>query len=263
MIKNSYTGKYIMFEGVEGGGKTTQVAMLVNKLQEMNLLVFAVKEPDSKNVFGRLAHAIYTCESLYDELPSKLLECVNSPRYEFVKEATNESGRVHITHFEEIMREVQNGNHGNVPMLLQLSMIFSRLELVMADVIPQLKQGTNVISDRGFLSTLAYGMMDGLDWRQLLEFHDYILGENFIAPDITFVFDIAPEEGLRRTLEKQGGKTERHDKLETLQKVREAYLTLIKAPELIAARLEKIDGSRSASDAHIDILARVTKLLDA
>jgi len=262
MIKNPFDGKYVMLEGPEGGGKTSQTLMLLKKLEGMGQAAIAVKEPNSGNVFGRLAHAIYTCESIYDELPGKLLECVSSPRYEFIKEATAESGRVHIEHFEEIMREVENRNHTNLPMLLQLSMIFSRLELLLADVIPQLKKGVGVVSDRGFLSTLAYGKMDGLDWRKLLEFHGYILGENFIIPDITFVFDVSLETGLDRTYRKQLGKRERHDDPKTFAKVREAYLTLMEEPELKDKILiVKINGEGTPEQVHDEVWRHVSELL--
>lgn len=246
MKKNPYAGKYIMLEGGEGGGKTTQAPLLVEWLKSKGTPVFAVKEPDYKNVFGRLAHAIYTCGSEYEGLPGELLECVSNPRYEFVKEATAESGRHHIKHFEEIMLEVQNGKYENIPMLLQLCMIFSRLELLLTEILPRLKDGVWVVSDRGFLSTLAYGIMDGLDWRKLLEFHDYILGENFIVPNLVLLYDVSAEEGLRRTLDKQRGKKERHDTLEILERVRSAYLSLMEAPEISqGVSIVKTDGSRT------------------
>ena len=261
MQTNFYPGKYIMLEGGEGCGKTTQAPLLADKLAGAGIEVFAVKEPDAGNIFGKLAHAIYACGSDYSGLPEKIAECVSSPRYEFVKAAAAEAGRVHIEHLEEIMREARGGGYQSVPMLLQLSMIFSRLELLISVVIPKLKAGVCVISDRGFLSTLVYGFMDGLDWRKLLEFHEYVLGENFIVPDLTFLFDISPEEGLRRTLQKQHGVKERHDNLEILRKVQEAYAT-ISRESLIKDRVNiiKIDGARSVNEVHAGIWAAARKL---
>ena len=262
MRENFYPGKYIMLEGGEGGGKTTQAALLAKRLADSGFPVLAVKEPDAGNVFGKIAYAIYACGSDYSGLPEKLAECASSPRYEFVKAAVAEAGKVHIEHLENIMREAQDGDYKSVPLLLQLAMIFSRLELLTSVVIPKLKEGTHVVSDRGFLSTLAYGLMDGLDWSRLLEFHEYVLGENFITPNLAFIFDVSPELGLERTLKKQRGVKERHDTLEILRKVRAAYATLSAEPVIKDnLRIVGIDGSRSEAAAHADIWAAVQKLI--
>jgi dTMP kinase len=65
-------------------------------------------------------------------------------------------------------------------------------------ITPALEGGVWVICDRFSDSTMAYqgyGHELGADW--ISELHQLVLGD--FKPDLTMVFDITPEQGLRRT----------------------------------------------------------------
>jgi thymidylate kinase len=94
--------------------------------------------------------------------------------------------------------------------------------------IPALGKGTHVISDRDFLSTLAYGEGEGISWKKLLQYHEDILGNNFIVPDLIIFLDLPVDLGLSRTLKKQDGKKEYFDTVERMVRIQHAYRTIIK-----------------------------------
>lgn len=64
-------------------------------------------------------------------------------------------------------------------------------------VLPALKAGKIVISDRFSDSTTVYqGVGRSIDIERIEKVHELILGD--LRPDLTFLFDLSPEEGLRR-----------------------------------------------------------------
>ena len=65
---------------------------------------------------------------------------------------------------------------------------------------PALEAGRTVISDRYFLSTVAYQGARGLDWRAILRENE----DRFPAPDLALVFEVTPEQGLARVARRAG-----------------------------------------------------------
>jgi len=76
---------------------------------------------------------------------------------------------------------------------LQLLFSADRAYHLEKEVIPLLKKGINVISDRYFFSTMAYGNLEikDLDW--LIE-----INKKFILPDLTFFLKVSPKICIQR-----------------------------------------------------------------
>ncbi len=53
MLKNSYSGKFIVFEGLDGSGQTTQARLLKEYLERAGLKVLAMKEPTQNSSAGK------------------------------------------------------------------------------------------------------------------------------------------------------------------------------------------------------------------
>jgi dTMP kinase len=53
MIKNNYTGKFIVVEGLDGSGKSAQVDLVIDFLKEQGKDVVATKEPTTESESGR------------------------------------------------------------------------------------------------------------------------------------------------------------------------------------------------------------------
>jgi len=90
---------------------------------------------------------------------------------------------------------------------------------------PKLEEGFTVITDRFYLSTLAYqGFGKGLSLEELRKLHLNAVGN--LKPHITFLLDIEPKKALERV--KNRGNLSRFEKIEFLQKIREGFLKLAK-----------------------------------
>lgn len=53
MIKNTYPGKFIVVEGLDGSGKSAQVDLLVDYLKQQGKEVIVTKEPTMDSEAGR------------------------------------------------------------------------------------------------------------------------------------------------------------------------------------------------------------------
>jgi len=151
MIKNPYPGKFIVFEGLDGSGSTTQASKLRDWLNR------AQKEL----VLGKpLAH--------------------------LTKEPTNNI-------IGGLIRGQLTGDWKTRPECLQLLFAADRSHHLEKEVIPLLKNGVTVISDRYFFSTIAFGASEIADkeWLQGLN-------KPFLLPDLTFLIKVAPRVCLQR-----------------------------------------------------------------
>ncbi|NOZ74820.1 MAG: dTMP kinase [FCB group bacterium] len=134
-----------------------------------------------------------------------------------------------------------------------LLMCAARAQLTHTKILPWLKAGTWVISDRYSDSTLAYqGAGRGLDMDWLITLNQFATQST--EPDVTFFVDIDPIEGHRRL------KT-RPDKIEAegidfQKRVRQQYLELaVRFP----GRFITLDGADTIENIHQNILTELTR----
>ena len=122
----------------------------------------------------------------------------------------------------------------------------SRRQHLVEKVWPALKEGKIVICDRYLDSSLAYqGGARGLGIENILNVNMFATENTF--PDITLLFDITPEEGLKRISANANREVNRLDleKLDFHHKVRNTFLELAKRyPE----RYVIIDASKSREE---------------
>lgn len=122
----------------------------------------------------------------------------------------------------------------------------SRRQHLVEKVWPALKEGKIVICDRYLDSSLAYqGGARGLGVDNILNVNMFATENTF--PDLTLLFDITPEEGLKRISANANREVNRLDleKLEFHHQVRNTFLELAKRyPE----RYVIIDASKSREE---------------
>jgi len=99
---------------------------------------------------------------------------------------------------------------------LQLLFAADRSHHVENLILPALRKGRAVISDRYLFSSLAYGSLE-LDYEWLKA-----INAGFPLPHMTFILDIDPEEAVRRIREDRFA-VELFEEREKLARVREAY----------------------------------------
>ena len=176
--------------------------------------------------------------------------------YEIVR--TREPGGTPIA--EQIRNVILDKANTNMdPRTEALLYAASRRQHLVEKVWPAIKEGKIVICDRYLDSSLAYqGGARGLGI-------DNVLNVNLFAtentwPDLTLLFDIKPEEGLKRIAANASREVNRLDleKLEFHQKVRESFLLLAKKyPE----RFIIIDASKSREEVAKDTLDAILSRL--
>lgn len=256
MVKNPAKGKFIVLEGTEGSGKTTQLSLLVSALEKREwggpaLQIAATREPTDK-IFGKLARSIYQQADATND-PSTISLIVDrflqNDGYRWLgQRMLNAPGamqrRPHLSTFDRIGRDIRSGRMEELPWLLVLAFILDRFQHRVEQEIAWLETGAYVVSDRDFLSGLAHADSEGFAWREVLQTHEEILGSFFIVPDLVIFLDVPVEVGLTRTAVKQHDRRERFDTAEQQARIRNAYHAILNDP-LISDTIPSItiDGS--------------------
>jgi dTMP kinase len=118
-------------------------------------------------------------------------------------------------------------------------------------ILPALEAGRWVLTDRYFLSTVAYQGARGLDWREILRENE----ARFPAPDLALLFEVSPAQGLARVERRAGTPEPGFEQAEFLARVAEIFAAIER--DWIA----RIDGSGSEDEVRRAALARLERIL--
>jgi dTMP kinase len=192
------SGRLIVFEGIDGTGKSTQLRLLRHYLEARDNRVVATREP-TDGAYGQKIRSLYRSRSTL------------SPEEELAL------------------------------------FINDRREHVTSVLAPALADGRIVLCDRYFLSTAAYQGAVGLD-------PELIIARNGFAPppDLALVFELEPQEAVRRITEHRGELPNDFEQLGYLQKVDTVFRSM-RLPYI-----RRIDASPAADQ----IQQRVRDLAD-
>jgi dTMP kinase len=80
------SGLFITFEGTEGGGKSTQIARLVERLTKLNLKVRSLREPGGTPVGEEIRHTLKHSPASHAMTAETELLLVNASRAQLVRE---------------------------------------------------------------------------------------------------------------------------------------------------------------------------------
>ena len=132
------------------------------------------------------------------------------------------------TKFAEIIREILvQGKSNKIDNISELFLFAAaRTDHVQKVIKKSLQDNKIVICDRFIDSTLAYqGYAGNLDLDIVKEVNKISIGE--IYPDITFIFDIDPTQGIERALEESNKETRFEEKdIMYHKKIRDGYLSI-------------------------------------
>lgn len=204
MVKNNNSGKFIVFDGLDGSGQTTQAGLLRDLLQNKGFKVVLTKEPTLDSEVGKK-----------------------------IRQALNKAIKV-------------------APGSLQELFVQDRQEHLENLVVPALREGKVVISDRYFFSTFAYGASGGIDLDWLIK-----INSEFLLPDLTIILKASPEVCLSR-IEKRGEGIKLFEKLEKLKKAWQTY-------EVLPGRFENvymINGEKSIEEVSAEVTSLVHSKLN-
>ncbi|MEZ4298744.1 MAG: dTMP kinase [Polyangiaceae bacterium] len=200
---DGHDGIFVVLEGIDGSGTTTQAELYARYLREKKRLVHVTREPSGGPV-GSLLRLI-------------LARRVSLP----------------------------SGAHASTMALLFAA---DRLDHVECEILPLLRDGYVVLSDRYDLSSILYQAVtagveptagaDVVDWIRTLNRHAR-------RPDVTVVVDVPPEvaEARRRA---RGGAVEIFEEADLQARLSRAYL---RAEEVVPGdRVIHIDGTLPIDD---------------
>lgn len=173
----------------------------------------------------------------------KISQKLQDDGYEIV--LTREPGGTKIS--EEIRNIIlDKANTEMDPKTEALLYAASRRQHVVEKIIPSLKEGKIVITDRYLDSSLAYqGAARGLGIDEIYQMNQF--ATEGLVPDLTILFDLSPEEGLERISVNANREVNRLDveQLSFHDKVRNGFHELVKRfPE----RFFVIDASLSPDE---------------
>jgi dTMP kinase len=123
-----------------------------------------------------------------------------------------------------------------------------RFEHVEGEVVPALREGEVVVSDRYVYSSFAYQGATGLDLEWIRR-----INERAIRPDLAVFIDVEPETVVQRLKAKRSVMED----LETQRRVRDVYLRFVEKGELV-----RLDGNASKKEVADRLLSVVLEFLE-
>lgn len=219
-------GKFIVIEGIDGAGTTTQSKRVVSAVQ---------------NSIG-VDSVIWTCE------PSR------GPIGQFT--------RAFLKH--DIQDE--DGEEEWSPSSMTMAHLFTadRLDHLRFEIEPALVKGQHVICDRYYYSTLGYQALTmdvpiGEAFRCLIP-----LVYSCLAPDLVIVLTVAPEEAARRC-NKRKSRREVFEVDELQRKLADFYGALPTLEDVDFSApgrgFRLVDGNRPQDDVFAEVITRVRQML--
>ncbi len=202
MAKNQL-GKFIVFEGGEACGKSTQIKLLQKKFKNNKNYIWT-KEPGGTEIAEKIREIVITGDK--DKmLPATELALIYAARYE---------------HLHKI-------------------------------ILPALKQGKTIVSDRFNLSSFVYqGIARGLS-QNFVKKVDKLFLDNF-TPDLTFLFDLEIKIAKKR-IKQRNNSNERFEQFSAdfHQKVRDGFLQYAKKN---SKKIKIIDANKTPKTIHQEII---------
>ena len=221
-MRDPSTPRFLVFEGIDGSGTTTQRARVADALRERGHAVHETREP-SGGPIGKLARELL---AVAPAQPSR--------------EGPASAGE----------RGLLNQPHRTVD-AAGLALLFAadRLEHLAREIEPALAAGKIVLCDRYVVSSWVYQSLDcDSAWVRTIN-------ERARWPDLTFVFDIEAELALARVAarrEATGEAVERFDVPETQRRLARGYAAVLAEPR---PGLVRVDAAASIEAVTTSILA--------
>jgi dTMP kinase len=172
-----------------------------------------------------------------------LARTLRKRRYDVTR--TTEPSRGKIGRF--VKRYFLHGEERGSYIVEALLFAADRFEHVEKEIIPCLKEGRIVVSDRYVYSSFAYQGATGLDLNWIRT-----LNKNAIRPDLAIFIDAEPTTAVKRLKLKKSVM----ENLKTQKKVRDIYLKFVDGGELV-----RVDGNRSEKEVAKAILETVIESL--
>jgi dTMP kinase len=204
---------FVVIEGTDGSGVSTQAERLERKLRDEGREVYLTKEPT-------------------DGPAGAMLRLVLAGRLVHPKDAAE------LQSFE--------------PHTLALLFAADRMDHLYTDIIPKLKIGVTVISDRYYLSSYAFQGLDvDVDWLQSIN-------SLCLRPDLTIFLNVNAAICYKR-MQRRRWHVELFEEQTKLEEVRQNYIRVIQHLIWQGENIVIIDGNQPVNVINQQILREVEK----
>lgn len=235
--------KFIVIEGLNHSGKSTQVARLFENLKKHGIPAEANKEP-TQRIFGKIIRRLVDKEN---PTPTMLYEAVGY-LYEcgISRDVLSHS---FVRSIESTIDKLRSGKEID-ELERQLLFFADRSDDIQNVIHPRLKNNIWNIQDRFDLSTFAHGLSWGLGFEALRSYHSASVARLFMKPDLLFFIKLDPDDAFRRLNKDRKTTLDRNEEsVAQLSKTLNHYLELINDPEKGAlfsmGDIKVIDGRKS------------------
>ncbi len=201
-------GRFIVLEGTDGSGLTTQAARLRDRLRAAGRSAYGTKEPSEGPVGATIRLA--------------LAHRLGYPPHTEHRAGADSSA----TPMQPLADD-----------LLALLYAADRLDHVRHEIAPRLARGIDVVCDRYRLSSLAYQAL-GADEAWLIT-----LNSKAPRPDLTIFLDVPPAV-CRARMAERGGTVELYEQEHKIARIRANYLRLLAAAQAAGEPVVTVDGQR-------------------
>jgi dTMP kinase len=184
--------------------------------------------------------------------------CGKSTQLEPLVEALRAAGREVVATREPTdgphgrrIREMASTPDGVAPDEELRWFVEDRRQHVAEVIAPALAAGRVVVTDRYYLSSVAYQGARGIEWKQILADSE----REFPIPDLVLLFELTPEVGLARARARGGPLEPAFERVDYLARVAEIFRAIDRT------YIERVDGSESADTVAEGVRARVHERL--
>ncbi len=137
------------------------------------------------------------------------------------------------------------------PIMQTLLMAADRYYHINKVVVPHIRSGYVVVSDRYYYSSVAYQGAQGVDLQWILDINKFA-----VRPKLAIYLDIDPEVGLKRKKTSSTRVKSIEDDFELVKRARDIYLDLVTRGELIL-----VDGRPNLKDVINEVMKHILKLM--
>ncbi|RZD14881.1 MAG: dTMP kinase [Candidatus Acidulodesulfobacterium ferriphilum] len=232
IITEFIVGIFITLEGIDGAGKTTAANLIADSLREAGYRVLLTQEPTG-TYLGTVVKDIIIGRDFGKNIDLSFLKTSSKKTVSIMALFLFSADRV--VHLEEISIK--------------------------------LKDFDVILCDRFIDSTYAYqaayssGKDDKSFEELILTINDFVLGQKNVGISRTYLFDLKPEDALKR-LNGRAGKFDGFDSepLDFFDRVRTNYIYLA---DRFKSRIKKIDAAAPVKDTANIIIKDIVELINA
>jgi len=193
LTESDFPGKFILVEGLNGSGKTTQAKKLVELLKQDGIPAVFNHEP-SAGIFGQIIRQFIDQTPIDDALLDQATKA-NDACWRDKKSSVGQRRFCGVLF--NVLNALAKGND-LTEWEKQTLFVANRLEDLKENIFPNLKEGIWVVQDRYDLSCFFHGMSNGVSFAKLIDLHQSVLADSYLAPDLVIYYWLPVSVALGR-----------------------------------------------------------------